>query len=78
MSKYLASAYSLETEFYKVLNFDLMKSKVNNNYKTFIKLLYNGIEIKSYLSYTGNLLYRGSRINKSEIEKIVDYKKMEN
>ena len=51
---------------------------MNNNYKTFIKLLYNGIEIKSYLSYTGNLLYRGSRINKSEIEKIVDYKKMEN
>jgi len=74
LSKYLARAYSLETEFYKTLNFDLMKSKMNNNYKTFIKLLYNGIEVKSYLSYPGKLLYRGSRINKSEIEKILNYK----
>ena len=74
LSKYSARAYSYETDFYKTLNYDLMKSKMKNIYKTFIKLLYNGIDIKSFSSFTGKLLYRGSRINKSEIEKILDYK----
>ena len=36
-----------------------MKSKMNGNYKTFIKILYNGFEWK--------VLYRDLRINKSEI-----------
>ena len=44
---------------------------MKNIYKTFIKLLYNGIDIKSFSSFTWKLLYRGSRINKSEIEKII-------
>ena len=74
LSKYSARAYSYETDFYKTLNYDLMKSKMKNIYKTFIKLLYNGIDIKSFSSFTGKLLYRGSTINKSEIEKILDYK----
>ena len=74
LSKYLARAYTYETDFYKIINYDLMKSKMNGNYKTFIKILYNGIEIKSFLSFTGKFLYRGSRINKSEVEKIFDYK----
>ena len=51
-----------------------MKSKINDYYKTYIKVLYNGIEIKSYSSYTGNLLFRGSMINKSEVLKMMDYK----
>ena len=74
LSKYSARAYTLESDFYKTLNFDLMKSKMNNNYKTFIKILYNGIDCKSFSSFTGKVLYRGSRINKSEIEKILEYK----
>ena len=75
LSKYSARAYTYETDFYKILNCDLMKSQMNDNYKTFIKLFYNGIEVKSFSSFTGKLLYRGSRINKREIEKIIDYKK---
>ena len=67
LSKYSSRAYAYETDFYKTLNYDLMKSKMKNIYKTFIKLLYNGIDIKSFSSFTGKLLYRGSRINKSEI-----------
>jgi hypothetical protein len=74
LSKYSARAYAFETDFYKTLNYDLMKSKMKNIYKTFIKLLYNGLDIKSFSSFTGKSLYRGSRINKSEIEKILDYK----
>ena len=51
-----------------------MKSKINDYYKTYIKILYNGIEIKSFSSYTGKLLYRGSMINKNEVLKMMDYK----
>ena len=74
-SKYSSRTYTYETEFYKTLNNDLMKSKINDYYKTFIKILYNGIEIKSFSSFTGIFLYRGSMINKSEVIKILDYKK---
>ena len=73
-TKYSARTYTYETEFYKMINNDLMKSKINDNYKTYIKILYNGIEIKSFSSYTGKLLYRGSMINKSEVLKMMDYK----
>lgn len=59
LSKYSARVYTYESDFYKTLNFDLMKSKMNGNYKTFIKILYNGFEWK--------VLYRDLRINKSEI-----------
>ena len=73
-TKYSARTYTYETEFYKTINNDLMKSKINDYYKTYIKILYNGIEIKSFSSYTGKLLYRGSMINKSEVLKMMDYK----
>ena len=74
-SKYSARTYTYETEFYKSINNDLMKSKMNDYYKTYIKILYNGIEIKSFSSFTGQFLYRGSMINKNEVLKIMDYKK---
>ena len=73
-SKYSARAYTYETEFYKSINNDLMKSKINDNYKAYIKILYNGIEINSFSSFTGKYLYRGAMINKAEIIKIMDYK----
>ena len=47
---------------------------MNDNYKTFIKILYNGIEINSFSSFMGKFLYRGSMINKSEVIKIMEYK----
>ena len=51
-----------------------MKSKLPFNYKTFIKMLYTGVEINSLKSYPGKYLFRGSAINKIEIEKIKKYK----
>ena len=74
LTKYLARTYTYKTDIYKTLNNDLMKSKMFDTYRTYIKLLYNGIEIKSFSSYTGNFLYRGSRIKKSEVDKIMEYK----
>ena len=50
-----------------------MKSKLSNNYKSFIKMFYTGVEINSLKSYTGKTLYRGCVINRNELEKIKQY-----
>ena len=47
------------------------------NYKTFIKMLYSGVEINSLKSFSGKYLYRGSVINKIEIDKIKEYKSLD-
>ena len=74
LSKFWSRFYSIESDFYKVLNNTLMNSKLPFNYKTFIKMLYKGVEINSLKSYTEKYLYRGSVINKKEIEIIKKYR----
>ena len=76
LSKYWIRCYTIESDFYKILNNKLMKSQLSFNFKTLIKMLYKGIEINSLKSYNGKFLYRGSVINKKEIEKIKKYKKI--
>ena len=78
LSKYWARFYTIESDFYKVLNNNLMKSKLSFNYKTFIKMLYIGIEINSLKSYPGKYLYKGSSINRIDIEKFKKYQKIKN
>ena len=65
LSKYWVRCYSVESDFYKVLNNDLMKFKFSSNYKTFIKMLYTGVEISLLKSYPGKYLFRGAVINKT-------------
>ena len=74
LSKYWVRCYTIESSFYKILNNNLMKSKLPSNFKTFIKMLYTGVEINSLQSYPRKYLYRGARINKVEMEKIKKYK----
>ena len=74
LTKYWARCYTIECNFYKSLNNRLMKSEISFNYKTFIKMLYKGVEVNSLKLYSGNNLYRGSVINKIEIDKIKKYK----
>ena len=74
LSKYWARFYTIESDFSKILNNILMKSILTQNYKTFINMLYRGVEINSIKSYSGNYLYRGSVISKTELEKINKYK----
>ena len=76
LRKYWARFYTIESDFYKVLNNNLMKSKLSFNFKTFIKMLYIGIEINSLKSYPGKYLYRGLSLNRIEIEKIKKYQKI--
>ena len=74
LCKYWVRCYTIESDFYKILNNQLMKSKLPFNYKTYIKILYTGVEINSLKSYSGKYLYRGSTTNKIEIGKIKEYK----
>ena len=75
LSKYWIRGYTIESDFYKVLNNNLMKSKLPSNYKIFINMMYTGVSLNSIKSYPGKYLYRGSCINKSEIKKIKEYNK---
>jgi len=76
LNKYWARCYTVESDFYKVLNNNLMKSNLSFNFKIFIKMLYLGIEANSLKSYPGKYLYRGSSLNRIEIEKIKKYQNL--
>ena len=77
MSKYWARCYTIESDFYKDLNNKLMKSELKDYFKTYINMLYTGVKLNSLNSSSGHLLYRGSLINKIEIDKIKKYKNLE-
>ena len=67
LSKYWARLYTIDSDFFKVLNNYLMKTKLTYNYETFINMLYKGVEIDSIKSYQGKYLYRESHIKKSRV-----------
>jgi surface protein len=67
--KYWIRAYTIESPFYKEMNFTLMK-KINNDFDIFIKTLYQGLKTKKIKSFIDGILYRGSKINLDEIKSI--------
>ena len=71
LSKFFARAYTLESPFYDIMNKSLME-KDYDIYSTYIKLLYKGIVNKSYEPKTDCTLYRGTKLEKFEIEKLKD------
>ena len=71
LSKFFARAYTIESGFYNTMNKNLMK-KNYNFYSTYIKLLYKGITNKSYKPKTDCPLYRGTKLEKFEIEILKD------
>ena len=68
--KYFLKAYTLETNFYKEMNRLLMKQS-GNHYHTFIKVLYEGLFNKSITKSLDACLYRGTKMNHNEIDKII-------
>ena len=73
LSKYYIRIYTAETKFYKDLNEKLRKNK-KEEYLTFIKTLYEGINLKSLNPYNENkYLYRGSTISNDEVAEIINY-----
>ena len=71
LSKFFARAYTLESPFYGIMNQHLMK-KDFDIYSTYIKLLYKGITNNSYEPKTNCTLYRGTKLEKFEIDYLKD------
>ena len=71
MSKYYARLYTLESNFYKNLNNDLLSNKKEQflSYLPYIKILYEGVKLKSLPLATDNLLYRGTKLSNDFGEK---------
>lgn len=71
LSKYYARLYTLESNFYKNLNNDLLSNKKEQflSYLPYIKILYEGVKLKSLPLATDNLLYRGTKLSNDFGEK---------
>ena len=75
LAKYYCRLYTdEESKFYKDLNNDLRKNK-RDNYLPYIKVLYEGVKLKSLPLAKKNELYRGSRLPKKEIQNFIDNSK---
>ena len=78
LAKYYAKIYTSDTykenksPFYRDINDDLRKKKIDN-YLTYIKILYEGVRLKSLSMSSDKQLFRGSKISNKEIDIINDY-----
>ena len=70
LSKFYVRAYSLETPFYRNLNWDLMQLN-GDNYFPFIKTLYQGMGDYCFKDLSV-LLYRGARMSEDELNKMTE------
>ena len=71
LSKYYAKFYTIESGFYRDINESLRLNNVEK-FLTFIRTLYEGVRLKALPLACDNVLYRGAKISKLEIEKIQD------
>ena len=67
-SKFFIRMYTEQTSFYYELNKSLMKKE--NIYDTYVKVIYEGLYIGSFQHSEDEILYRGTRMKKSEIDNI--------
>ena len=72
LSKYYARLYTIESNFYKDINKDLRENK-KENYLPYIKVLYEGIILRSLKLASDTILYRGGKLLNKEIDIIKDY-----
>ena len=73
LSKFYARLYTAETNFYPEINKDLGTNKIERHL-TYIKTLYEGVKLKALPLANKKELYRGSKISKDEINKLINYK----
>ena len=69
LSKYYVRAYTAESNFYKEMNLSLMKND-KNKYVTYIRMLYEGVKIKSLKNNSNKILYRGALMSKTELDNL--------
>ena len=68
LSKFFVRMYTEETSFYSFMNQSLMRKE--NTYDTFVKVMYEGLSINSLHRSEDDILYRGSKMSKNEIDNI--------
>ena len=79
LSKFYARIYTIDSDFYSILNKDLRNNKEIeiSFYLPFIKTLYQGVDLKSLPLVSQDVeLYRGAEISIKEIEEIESLKKI--
>ena len=69
LCKYYAKLYTADSNFYRDINKDLGLNK-KEEYLSYIKILYEGVKLKSLPFATNNILYRGSKISNKEVNDI--------
>ena len=69
--KFFLRAYTEQTSFCYEMNKLLMKQK-GDNYHTFIKLMFEGLLNKSLIMSFDEYLYRGTKMTRNEIDKIIE------
>ena len=74
ISKYYIRLYTIESQFYNDINKDL-RSNEKEKYLPYIRILYEGVKLKSLTLASNGKLYRGSKIFNDEIIKIKEYLK---
>ena len=72
LSKYYTRLYTIESQFYYDINKELREND-KDKYLSYIKILYEGVKLKSLPLASNNILYRGSLISDEEIKKIKEY-----
>ena len=72
VSKYYARLYTIESQFYNDINKGLRENK-KDKYLSYIRILYEGIKLKSLPLASNNILYRGSKISNEELILIKNY-----
>ena len=70
VSKFFARMYTEETSFYKEINKSLMKKETD--YDTYVKAMYEGLYIGSLHHCKDDILYRGSRMTREELDDIIN------
>lgn len=68
VSKFFARMYTEETSFYKEINKSLMKKETD--YDTYVKAMCEGLYIGSLHHCKDDILYRGSRMTREELDDI--------
>ena len=72
LAKFWSRIYTCESPFYRNLNNSLMKLE-NQNYNTFIQLLYIGLT--EYIYKEKDILYRGANISDKDMDNLINYYK---
>ena len=72
LSRFYARLYTIESSFYRNMNEDLGLNKIDN-YLPFIKTLYEGVKLHALNLASSNILYRGAKIDNSELKILKEY-----